>query len=134
MRNINIKKLELRNFKGIRTMDIDFNQVTNIRGENATGKTTIFDAFTWLLFDKDSKDRTAFDIKTLDENNEPLHGLDHSVSGVLDIDGKIWTLKKTYKEKWTKRRGDVNKELTGHETIMRSMMFQYQRLSIQQNQ
>ena len=117
MRNINIKRLELRNFKGIRTLDIDFNQVTNIRGENATGKTTIFDAFTWLLFDKDSKDRTAFDIKTLDENNEPLHGLDHSVSGVLDIDGKVWTLKKTYKEKWTKRRGDVNKELTGHETI-----------------
>ncbi|MBO1264343.1 AAA family ATPase [Proteiniclasticum sp. SCR006] len=117
MRNIIIKRLELRNFKGIRTLDIDFNQVTNIRGENATGKTTIFDAFTWLLFDKDSKDRTAFDIKTLDENNEPLHGLDHSVTGVLDIDGKVWTLKKTYKEKWTKRRGDVNKELTGHETI-----------------
>ena len=117
MRNITLKRLDLRNFKGIRNMDIDFNQVTNIRGENATGKTTIFDALTWLLFDKDSKDRTTFDIKTLDENNEPLHGLDHSVTGVLDIDGKVWTLKKTYKEKWTKRRGDVNKELTGHETI-----------------
>jgi len=96
---------------------IDFDQVTNIRGENATGKTTIFDAFTWLLFDKDSKDRTTFEIKTLDDKNEPLHGLDHSVTGVLDIDGKVWTLKKTYKEKWTKRRGDVNKELTGHETV-----------------
>ena len=117
MRNITLKRLELRHFKGIKNLDIDLDQITNIRGENATGKTTIFDAFTWLLFDKDSKDRTAFDIKTLDEKNEPLHGLDHSVTGVLDIDGKIWTLKKTYKEKWTKRRGDVNKELTGHETI-----------------
>lgn len=117
MRNISINRLELRNFKGIKSLDIDFDQVTNIRGENATGKTTIFDAFTWLLFDKDSKDRTTFEIKTLDEKNEPLHGLDHSVTGVLDIDGKVWTLKKTYKEKWTKRRGDVNKELTGHETV-----------------
>jgi len=117
MRTIELKRIELMNFKGIRALDIDFNQVTNIRGENATGKTTIFDAFTWLLFDKDSKDRTTFDIKTLDENNEPLHGLDHSVTGVLDIDGKVWTLKKTFKEKWTKRRGDVNKELTGHETV-----------------
>lgn len=117
MKEIIINRLELRNFKGIRSLDIDFSKVTNIRGENATGKTTIFDAFTWLLFDKDSKDRTAFEIKTLDENNEPLHGLDHTVTGHLQIDGKNWTLRKTYKEKWTKRRGDVNKELTGHETI-----------------
>jgi len=117
MRNITLTRLELRNFKGIKELDIDFKMVTDIRGENATGKTTIFDAFTWLLFDKDSHDRTAFDIKTLDENNEPLHGLDHSVKGFIVIDGKQWRLSKTYKEKWTKRRGDVNKELTGHETI-----------------
>lgn len=117
MRDIMLNRLELRNFKGIRSLDMDFSKVTNIRGENGTGKTTIFDAFMWLLFDKDSKDRTAFEIKTLDENNEPLHGLDHTVTGHLQIDGKNWTLRKTYKEKWTKRRGDVNKELTGHETI-----------------
>ena len=117
MRNIELKRLELRNFKGTKELDINFNQVTNIRGENETGKTTIFDAFTWLMFDKDSKDRTTFEIKTLNSDNEPLHGLDHSVTGILDIDGKVWTLKKTYKEKWTKRRGDVTKELTGHETV-----------------
>jgi len=117
MKNIELRRLELRNFKGIKSLDIDFNQITNIRGDNATGKTTIFDAFTWLMFGKDSKDRSTFEIKTLDSNNEPLHGLEHSVTGVLEVDGKHWTLKKAYKEKWTKRRGDTTKDLTGHETI-----------------
>lgn len=117
MKNIELARLELRNFKGIKSLDINFNQITNIRGDNATGKTTIFDAFTWLLFGKDSKDRSTFEIKTLDSNNEPLHGLEHSVLGILRIDGKPWTLKKVYKEKWTKRRGDTAKDLTGHETL-----------------
>ena len=116
MKNIKLKRLELRNFKGIMNLDLDFTQVTNIRGENGSGKTTVFDAFTWLLFDKDSQDRSTFELKTLNQNNEPVHGLDHSVTGILDIDGKSWTLSKTYKEKWVKKRGDVNKELTGHET------------------
>ena len=117
MRNITLKRLELRNFKKTKELDIDFEQVTNIRGENETGKTTIFDAFTWLLFDKDCHDRSNFDIKTLTSDGNPIHGLDHSVKGFMVIDGKQWRLSKTYKEKWTKRRGDVNKELTGHETI-----------------
>jgi len=117
MKNIELIKLELRNFKGIKSLDVNFNQITNIRGDNATGKTTIFDAFTWLMFGKDSKDRSTFEIKTLDSNNEPLHGLEHSVVGILRIDGKVWTLKKAYKEKWTKRRGDTAKDLTGHETL-----------------
>lgn len=116
MKNIELKRLELRNFKGIKSLDIDFKAITNIRGDNATGKTTIFDAFTWLLFGKDSKDRSTFEIKTLDANNEPLHGLEHSVSGILRVDGKEWKLAKVYKEKWTKRRGDTTKDLTGHET------------------
>jgi len=117
MKNIELIKLQLRNFKGIKSLDINFNQVTNIRGDNATGKTTIFDAFTWLMFGKDSEDRSTFEIKTLDSNNEPLHGLEHSVIGILRVDGKVWTLKKAYKEKWTKRRGDTAKDLTGHETL-----------------
>ena len=109
--------LKLKNFKGIKDLTIDFSNITNIFGENATGKTTINDAFTWLLFDKDSKDRTSFEIKTLDSNNNVIHGLEHEVTGVLNVDGKNITLSKIYKEKWTKRRGEAEKQLTGHETI-----------------
>ena len=70
---IKIFSLKLKNFKGIKELKIDFNcQNTNIYGANATGKTTIFDAFKWLFFDKDSSDRKDFNIKTLDNNNNPI--------------------------------------------------------------
>ena len=65
MKSIVIRQLTLLNFKGIRNLTVDFDlNETNIFGYNGTGKTTIFDAFTWLLFGKDSKDRKDFNIKT----------------------------------------------------------------------
>lgn len=117
MNSIFLKKLIINNFKGIKELNIDFSKVTNIQGENALGKTSIFDAFTWLMFDKDSKNRTAFDIKPLDENNTVIRGLNPTVTAVLDIDGTEIKLTKTYKEKWTKKRGEAEKTFTGNETI-----------------
>lgn len=111
-----LKKLELKNFKGIKELVINFGDVTSISGKNATGKTTVVDAFTWLLFGKDSKDRTTFNIKTLDANGEELHGLDHSVTGELEVDGQAITLQRLYKEKWVKQRGQAQAELKGHTT------------------
>lgn len=111
-----LKSLEFKNFKGIKERVINFTGETNIYGENATGKTTIQDAFNWLLFGKDSKDRKDFEIKTIDENGEVLHGLEHKVVGVLEIDGQLITLERLYKEKWVKERGAADKELKGHTT------------------
>lgn len=65
MKNVKLKNMKLRNFKGIAALDINFNLVdTNIYGKNATGKTTLVDAFMWLFFNKDSNGTTDFDIKT----------------------------------------------------------------------
>ena len=86
--NIELKKLELLNFKGIKEKTIEFGKETNIFGRNETGKTTIFDSFTWLLFGKDSTNRSDFNIKTLDKNGEFIHGLDHQVTGILVANGK----------------------------------------------
>ena len=114
---IKIYNLKLKNFKGIKELEIVFNgQDTNIYGKNATGKTTIFDAFKWLFFDKDSNDRKDFNIKTLDENNNPIHFLEHEVEATLIIDGQDITFKKMFKEKWIKRRGQEQQEFAGHET------------------
>ena len=86
---ITIQWLSLTNFKGIRNLKVDFGKtITNISGGNATGKTTIFDAFTWLLFGKNSDDVKDFNIKTLDANNKPLHKLSHEVEGLLTADGR----------------------------------------------
>ena len=118
MQKIELLKLNLKNFKGIE----DFSLVVNgknaeIRGRNGAGKTTIFDAFTWLLFGKDSKNRTDFEIKTLDKDgNVKQHGIEHSVEAVLSVNGEVLTLKRVFKEVWKKKKGTANKVFTGHTT------------------
>lgn len=110
-------KLTLKNFKGIRDFSLEANgRNVDIWGDNATGKTTIFDAFTWLLYDKDSKNKKDFELKTLDENNSPIHNLNHEVEGFFEVNGKQIILKKVFAEKWTKKRGSATEEFTGHTT------------------
>ena len=113
-----ILNLTLQNFKGIRHFNLDTQgKDANIYGDNATGKTTLFDAFTWLMFGKDSLNRADFQIKTLGPDGEPEHGLEHSAEAILELDdGHQITLKKVYKEKWTKKRGSATAEFTGHTT------------------
>ena len=117
MSEIRLQRLTLSNFKGIKALTLDLaGKSASIYGANATGKTTIYDAFLWLLFDKDSQNKSAFNIKTLGADGNALHGLDHEVEAVLSVDGQELTLKKSYKEKWTKRRGFATAEFTGHTT------------------
>ena len=115
--NIYLKKLSLTNFKGIRSLVIIFHLQTFIFGRNASGKTTLMDAFLWLFFGKDSSDRKDFEIKTLDENNQPFHKLDHEVSAWIDVDGQTINIRRTFKEKWVKKRGSMEQEFAGHETV-----------------
>lgn len=115
--NIKINKLILQNFKGIKSLEISTDgENLNIYGDNATGKTTVFDAFTWLLFGKDSLGRSDFGIKTQDESGNVIHNLEHSAECELLIDENVLTLKKVFAEKWTKKRGSAETEFTGHET------------------
>lgn len=114
---LTIQAMTLSNFKGIKSFALDAQGANvDIYGDNATGKTTLYDAFLWLLFDKDSSNRKTFNVKTLDETGEALHGLEHTVEAILSIDGNPLTLRKTLTEKWTKKRGEAQKVFTGHET------------------
>ncbi len=119
MKKVILKSISLVNFKGIRELSLDFApNNTFIYGENGTGKTTLFDAFTWLLFGKDSTGRSDsnFNIKTLDENGKPILRLEHSVTGVLEVDGREMRLKRSFVEKWVKPRGQEEEEMQGHKT------------------
>ena len=113
---IKIKTLQLENFKGIKDLTIDFKDTTNIYGDNAVGKTTIFDAYSWLLWDKDSLNRKDFAIKPYDKNGEEVHNLESIVEGDFSFDDTDLNLKKIYKEVWTKKRGSTQAEFTGHTT------------------
>lgn len=116
MKEIKLQKLVLENFKGF-TFALDPNGLdVNVFGRNATGKTTLADAFSWLLFGKDSLGRADFEIKNLDGAGNSEHGLDHSVEGFFTINDTPIILKRVYHEIWSKKRGSATKTFTGHTT------------------
>ncbi|SOC79850.1 AAA domain-containing protein [Salinimicrobium sediminis] len=117
MKTIFLKKLTLVNFKGIRNLTIKFGKETGIYGANGTGKTTVFDAFCFILFGKDSTDRTNFEIKTLDPLNNPIPKIDHEVEALITVDGEEINIKRTFREKWVKKRGALESEFGGNETL-----------------
>ena len=116
MKNLVLRKMHLVNFKGAADVTIDFKDgITSIYGMNGTGKTTIFDAFTWLLFGKDSKDRKKFDLKTLDSKGKIIPQIPHEVSAILILNGDEITLTRRFTEKWVKPKGQAEKRFEGNE-------------------
>lgn len=116
MKKVILKQISFLNFKGFKDFTITFNDdVTSVFGKNGTGKTTIFDGFTWLLFGKDSQDRKQFNLKTLDENGKVIPKLPHEVSATIEVNGETIELCRRLKEKWVKRRGQVDEEFIGNE-------------------
>ena len=113
---LTLKKLLIKDFKGIKDKEIDFSHRTNVSGDNATGKTTIFDAYSWLLWGKDSLNRKDYEIKPYDENNDIIHHLESTVEGIFDINGREISLKRVYKEIWSKKRGSNIENFTGNTT------------------
>ncbi len=117
MQELKLLNLNLKNFKGIQSFNLQSDgENSGVFGDNATGKTTLFDAFIWLLFDKDSQNKKDFQIKTVTEDGQELHNLDHMVEANFSLNGTELKLAKVYKEKWTKKRGAPTKEFTGHTT------------------
>lgn len=114
MKRIILKKLLIQNFKGCRERSIDFGNVTNIFGANASGKTTVLDAWMWLLFNKDSSGAEKFKVRPQDEDGKPVDNVEIAVEAVLDVDGTEITLRKTQKQNWVKKRGTDITTLQGN--------------------
>lgn len=118
---IKINKLTIDNFKGIRHAELTLGGVSNeIAGDNGTGKSTVFDAFTWLLFGKDHRGQSAsgtsgFNITPIDPaTREEIHHADTSVEAELTLDGTVKTLRRVWKEDWVKPKGKAEAVLAGH--------------------
>lgn len=112
--NIELKKIQISNFKGIKDLEIEFGKTTNISGDNAKGKTTIFDAFCWVLFNKDSSNSAKFDIRPIDKDGNNIDYIDISVVVALLVDGSEVVLQKIQKQKWVKKRGSETKTFEGN--------------------
>ena len=114
---IKLKSLHLESFKGIKSLDVTFGDKTKIKGQNAAGKTTVFDAFTWLLFNKNSAGEEKFNVRPLDADGKRIDNVEIKVVAVLEVDGKEVELSKIQKQKWVKKRGTDVTELQGNENL-----------------
>lgn len=111
---LKIRSLHMENFKGIKSLDVNFSNKTSIKGQNAAGKTTIFDAFTWLLFNKNSAGEEKFNVRPLDKDGNRIDNVEIKVVAVLDVDGKEIELSKVQKQNWVKKRGTDTVALQGN--------------------
>mgnify|MGYP000930398125 CR=1 FL=1 len=114
-----IIELELTNFKGIRSLVLKFDgKDARIIGQNATGKTTVMDAFIWVITGKDHLGRSDlnFNIKTLDESGAAIPMLEHTVRAVLEHNGTTFELIRCFHEVWQKKTGTNVQTFNGHRT------------------
>lgn len=111
---ISIKSIDIFNFKGIKELHVNFGVKTRIRGMNASGKTTISDAWHWLLFNKNSVGEEKFNVRPLDADGNRIDNVEIKVVAVLDVDGKEVELSKVQKQNWVKKRGTNTAVLQGN--------------------
>lgn len=111
---ITLKKLHIENFKNAKDQTFELDHITKIKGQNASGKTTIVDAFMWCLFNKDSKGNTDFGIRPLDAAGNKVDHLEIKVDLLLDVDGREYQITKLQKQNWVKKRGNLEATLQGN--------------------
>lgn len=121
MKTMRLRRIELVGFKGLRQEAIDFNTsgLTTICGRNRTGKTTICDAFSWLLFGKthDGRSTQNFNLKTRDADGAVIPETEHTVTAWVEITDEAGTreikLQRALKENWVTKRGTTERNYTG---------------------
>lgn len=113
--NIKLLEMKIANFKGCqKELAVPFSDRTTISGQNATGKTTIFDAFTWLMFNHDSRGNTKFNIRPKNADGSLVDDVEISVEARLRVDEDEYVLKKIQKQIWRKKRGTSEKKFEGN--------------------
>ena len=116
MKKIQLKKLVIQNFKGIKNETFEFGQRTEIRGGNAQKKSSIYESYLWCLFGKNAKGEQA-NVQPRDEQGEIIHKLNTSVELHLIVNDDELVVKRELKEDWVKPRGTNEEQLKGTTTI-----------------
>lgn len=96
MRRIKLKNLSYKDFRG-QTQDLTFkSDNTIISGMNGSGKSTVHNAFLWLLTGYDNANRANYNL--FDESGKC------EVTALFDIDGKELKLMRKGSQTWSKKR------------------------------
>lgn len=100
MSKLEIKGLKITNFKGIKSAELSFESGKNtIKGRNGSGKTSIKNAFEWLMY------QNVDNIIPNKENKEIL-GLETEVEADFLINGSIYNFRRTRKDSFDKTTGN----------------------------
>lgn len=112
IRKVILKKLTLENWRA-QNRTVYFGDTTTISGDNGCGKSSILNAFLWLLTGYDDADRSNF--KLFDNKCLPTYenAVPAAVEALLDIDGCTYQLKKVAKQGWARPRGQSEYERKG---------------------
>lgn len=106
----------MENFQGIRAAEYRFDgKNADFYGDNGTGKTTVFNAYTWLLFGKASDGAANFTPKPR-KGDSDVHNVDTSVEMTFTHNHSEHTITRVFSEVWKKKRGNAQAEFSGHET------------------
>ena len=98
-----IASLKIENFAGTKERTINFDEVlTVLKGANESGKTTVANAITFLLADKNLDGSQAKNIRPHDAAGKDV---DHIVTSVELSTKEGYTFRKEQRQKWTKKRG-----------------------------
>lgn len=112
MKTVKLKSISLLNFRGVQKFELnDIPTVLDIHGRNGSGKTSIYDAWLWLLFGKDHEGRSDHELKPKGENRVNVE-----VEAEILVNEKQTSLRRVYREEWIKPRGENEEIFKGNTT------------------
>lgn len=108
-----ILEMSLEDFQGVRRFAFSPNgKSCSVYGDNGTGKTTLYNAFTWLLYGKASTGEKGYTPKTTGS-----HNVNHIAEMLVQMDdGTVTRIRKDYHEVYKTVRGSAHAVMSGHTT------------------
>ena len=105
MKTVKLKSMRIQNFGSIKDLSIDFGEKTLISGRNEAGKTTINDAYSWLMTNKLANGCQADGSRPHHKNGVEDDNVVISVLAVLEIDGEEKKFLKEQRKEFTQKTG-----------------------------
>lgn len=105
MKKVILKKISIQNFRS-KSFEFEFGERNEIRGKNRSGKSSVKNAFFWLLTGADDLDRTNFNLFDTTIVHTKENSVPTNVTAVLLIDDVEYEVSRTAKMGWTRKRGN----------------------------
>lgn len=114
MKEIKLEAMHIERFKGLFAFDIQFGEHTEVSGRNALGKTCIYDAYLWCLFNKDSRGRVIDKVQYMDADGVADKDARTIVAVSFSIDGQKVVFRREFYQSWSKKRGTTEYVFNGN--------------------